>query len=210
MKPFLTTMLTMVLVLLPTPKPATFDLSHSISPIEAKWTDDKGPEDSTICSAGYLGSNLWLTAGHCFSPDSDDQTDFKFFINKKPMSLIMLAPDEDIAVVAAEPPKGMVPLHLAPNDLKKGEEVFAEGFPGGSYDSFFVSGRVMNLAFHIEERTYVVTSMIVAPGMSGSPVVNAEGKVVGVLQAGWGTAQWKSISGITPRAYLNLVNELFH
>ena len=101
--------------------------------------------------------------------------------------VIMADKNADLAVVKIE--KDLLPLPLA--DLKKldpTEELLAIGFPlGGDLpgESFVgkgsISARRISKAVGIE---YIETNMTLIRGMSGGPMVNVGGEVVGVSTAG--------------------------
>lgn len=186
------------------------DISRSIEAIQMTWDDPNGHYDVSGCTAGYIGNDLWVTAGHCFAPDSPDQKNMRFLIEKHEVEILFLDPDTDIAVLKAPAPSEDIPLRLRLYGAELGETVYSEGFPFGGYTAFYVSGEVMNQDYAVGEKQYTVTSMMVSPGMSGSPVVDREGAFLGVLQAGWGTTVWKSMSGFTPFKYLNAVEKFFN
>lgn len=185
------------------------DISRSIEAIEMTWDDSEGHYDVSGCTAGYIGQDLWLTASHCFAPDSEDQKNMAFFIEKQKVDIVYLDPISDVAIIHAFAPKDDIPLKLRLYGVELGETVYSEGFPFGGYVPFYVSGEVMNLDFKVEDRQYTVTSMMVSPGMSGSPVVDKNGALLGVMQAGWGQTSWKTISGFTPYKYMGPLEKFF-
>lgn len=101
--------------------------------------------------------------------------------------VIMADKDVDLAVVKIEKDLPVVPLA----DLKKlepAEELLAIGFPFGGQlpgESFVAKG---SLSARRKSKTagieYIETTIVLMPGMSGGPMVNIGGEVVGINTAG--------------------------
>lgn len=77
---------------------------------------------------------------------------------------------------------GYTPLPLAAEEPEVGEDVFAIGTPtdvelGQSVSRGIVSGRR-----RIDETVFLQTDASVSPGNSGGPLLDAQGRVVGVVQ----------------------------
>lgn len=94
-----------------------------------------------------------------------------------------VAQETDLAVlrVRGELPGG---LALAPADPAPGDPVTAVGFPGGERLTFS-AGEVLEAgsAAEVGEESVVVVSARVRPGNSGGPLLDAEGRLAGVVFA---------------------------
>jgi regulator of sirC expression with transglutaminase-like and TPR domain len=84
----------------------------------------------------------------------------------------------DLAIVRIDA-KGLVPLELADSDkLKQGEQVVALGNPQGLTHS--VVAGVVSAVREIEGRPMIQLAIPLEPGNSGGPLLDLEGRVVGV------------------------------
>lgn len=90
----------------------------------------------------------------------------------------------------------------ADNFFAEGAYIYAAGFPGGEYYTFRfgrilsedVSGLYDDLGLIVYIRTYVA-NVKVTPGMSGGPVVNQRGELVGTIV--WQNLQGKDEGGFS-------------
>lgn len=90
----------------------------------------------------------------------------------------------DLALVRTADPLPAAPV-LASGDPRVGDEVSVVGFPGGG-ELTVTSGRVIAITPDPLDLTLgdvLVTDAVVQPGSSGSPVLGADGSVVGVVYA---------------------------
>lgn len=99
----------------------------------------------------------------------------------------------DIALVKTEP-RGRQPLPLRRGEVQPGDTVFAIGTPldkrlQGSLTQGVVSGNRL-----LDGYRYIQSDVVVNPGNSGGPLLNAKGEVVGVTVSGIG--QEKAPRGI--------------
>jgi S1-C subfamily serine protease len=78
---------------------------------------------------------------------------------------------------------GLIPLKLAA-DVKFGEQVYAVGAPLGLI-GFVLDGRVVNTGLDISPvmRNKIIVSSAIAGGISGGPVANQNGEVIGIVIA---------------------------
>lgn len=94
----------------------------------------------------------------------------------------------DLAIVQIDA-SDLPALSLAEGEIAIGQTVSAVGFPGSTQDSFFrglVSGRQQ-----IDNVSMLKLAMTVEPGSSGEPVVDDDGRVVGVV-----TLKSRDVSGV--------------
>lgn len=105
--------------------------------------------------------------------------------------IIATQPENDIAVLAANPPPGvLVPAILGnPRAMRVGDEAFAVGHPLGLYGSMsagVISG--FDRSFTPRDGEQKLQGLIqidaaVNPGNSGGPLLNRQGHVVGIVAA---------------------------
>lgn len=105
--------------------------------------------------------------------------------------IIATQPENDIAVLAANPPPGvLVPAILGnPGAMRVGDEAYAVGHPLGLYGSMsagVISG--FDRSFTPRDGEQKLTGLIqidaaVNPGNSGGPLLNRQGHVIGIVAA---------------------------
>lgn len=145
-------------------------------------------------SGSVIGDgSMVLTCCHCCA-ENTVQYATGVFDGKKLIAGEMLYafPNIDIAVLRFQGPVG-IPLKIGDSDsLEIGSEVFTIGFPFGR-EKGLVAGHVS--AFEHDGK--IRLDAAVNPGNSGGPLFNAEGLIVGVVDAKSGsiTASLKSIQG---------------
>jgi serine protease Do len=95
--------------------------------------------------------------------------------------LLAYHPRHDLALLAAPAVSGPFLEIRDPETLKAGELVFAHGHPLGVRDALAM-GMVHGIARNERSKAprYVVADIRLAPGNSGGPLVDAEGKLVGI------------------------------
>jgi S1-C subfamily serine protease len=106
-----------------------------------------------------------------------------------PAELLRLDTSDDVAVLRVQ---GMTPLPLqsAVHPVHPKSQVYLAGNPGGSAPGTVVSGQVVNTHYDTTIEGRSVTGAILvsggpfAQGMSGGPVLDAWGKVIGFIDAG--------------------------
>jgi S1-C subfamily serine protease len=110
-----------------------------------------------------------LTARHCVADTPIVQVDG--------MDSIVIATTDSLALVSI-PPMSKPPLEIRSDPPLIGESVQAFGYGWGD---MYVLGR--HIAAFSEDELDIALDGPLAPGMSGGPVVDNEGRVVGVNQA---------------------------
>src|SRR6476469_3870022 len=125
------------------------------------------------------GAGLVVTNAHCVRRGSSLEVD----ANGKWREARALAyhPQHDLALIAAPSVAGPMLELRDPESLRAGELVFAYGHPLGVRDALAMG------VFHSVARDprsgsarWVVADVRLAPGNSGGPLVDAEGRLVGV------------------------------
>lgn len=126
------------------------------------------------CTGFVVGLTRIVTAEHCVN-------DTPITVSGQTSSMRWVSParvikvDEDFALLDIHP-MDLKPLMLA-KDVKQGDEIFTFGFARGS--------RLIVYSRLVADRNdgMLVLDGPITPGMSGGPVINAQGEVVGLNQS---------------------------
>lgn len=142
-------------------------------------------ESSTgTCTAFVIDEpkNLVLTAAHCY-----DELP-RMLVNGKPVTkVISRETKKDLLVLQVE---GLdrPALALAKDDPKTGDEIASNGFGYGLEDPLFKTHHVAFDKIYINQENIggplIVVDTSYVGGMSGGPLVNHMGEVVGIVQLG--------------------------
>ena len=155
-----------------------------------------------ICTVSAINTitHLWLTAAHCVV---DTYTDEDGIVTTRPAAglaieghlAFIVKLDEAIDLVILITPDFSLPaLRLADKGPFWEDAVRVIGHPYGDPNVTIVPGTVSNPNARSTNEdlqrgfapAYMYVTTLVAPGNSGSPIVNARGELVSVLQIGWG------------------------
>ncbi len=168
--------------------------SASIQPLQ----DETG---RTICTTWSINQQdgLWATAAHCvLSADEGPavkQVVEPRLLHGKPVVVVFYNAAQDLAVVRSPDSAPTMRMGDAP---KIGDKISVFGFFWGGPTPTLFQGTVANLSL----RNYMIYDMRGGPGHSGSPVTNALGEVVSVLQIGvagmTGGATYESLTELLP------------
>lgn len=139
------------------------------------------------------GDGLIVTNYHVVA----DGTEFTVGVDGEPRaaSLVGTAPCEDLAVLRVEDTSGLRTMRLgAQDDLRLGETVVALGYPdtGTMHDNIVATTGVVSIVrtqleggFDVPDYPNIVqTDAAINPGNSGGPLVDLEGRLVGVNSVG--------------------------
>lgn len=131
-----------------------------------------------VCSSFVIAPDYVLTADHCLNLPTTNYT-----VAGRSAIEVLHDPLLDVAVLKV---KGLPPLPALKPRLVFMEEygrVWSYGFPNGSPTLFRLVGEVFNgEAKDAKGVSYVVFKPGAIPGMSGGPIVDANGWVVGMNQ----------------------------
>ena len=168
----------------------------------------------THCTAGYINAkeHYWITAAHCVVgvTGQDDHGDAiveilpaDYSLAGSPAIVVMVDVDNDIAIMQTIiNDHGKQPLKLAKTQPIWTSRVSMVGYPFGQ-GPIYAEGYVSNPFFKFvnspgwEHRAFMLYNMAGCPGNSGSPVVNAKGEMVSLLQIGWGSGCAPIMGGTT-------------
>lgn len=135
------------------------------------------PEPDTVCSAGFIGNGLFLTAAHC----AEDAVAGKLKKDDVEVNATVVKSDSqsDLALLAADV-EG-IGLALAGVDPDFTHQYFVAGLPGALPGVLAVLPTRISYYGPYKE-SYRANSLgdEVWPGMSGGPLLDSLGRVVGV------------------------------
>jgi serine protease Do len=135
----------------------------------------------TASGAGIIwgGAGLVMTNAHCISRQGPLQVDAGG--RWREGRVLAYHPRHDLALLAAPSLSGPLLEHRDPESLQPGELVFAHGHPLGVRDAL-----AMGVIHSVvpEDRTgrprWIAMDIRLAPGNSGGPLVDAEGRLLGI------------------------------
>jgi S1-C subfamily serine protease len=159
--------------------------------IQTEGVDEEGEEGFGVGSGVVINaSGDILTSLHVVADASEIQITFADGTESGALVLVE-QPENDIAVLrATEPPAQLVPAVLGnPNSVQVGDEAFVVGNPLGLYSSMS-AGVISSLdrSFTPKDSDQRLSGLIqfdaaVNPGNSGGPLLNREGRVIGIVTA---------------------------
>ncbi len=133
------------------------------------------------CGTGIIwgGTGLVVTNAHCAPRGASLQVVANDV--RRDASVLAYHQHHDLALLTAPHARGPLPEIRDPDSLRAGELVFAYGHPLGIKDSLAM-GIVHGVARDARSGSarWVVADVRLAPGNSGGPLVDAEGRLVGV------------------------------
>lgn len=124
------------------------------------------------------GAGLVVTNAHCVQRDADLKVDGGG--RWREAHALAYHPHHDLALLAAPSISGPLLELRDPESLHPGELLFAHGHPLGVRDALAMG--VLHAVTRDRSKTprWVVADVRLAPGNSGGPLVDAEGRLVGV------------------------------
>ena len=139
-----------------------------------------GDGNASTGTGFYVGARILVTAQHVV-----DQCPQLALADGTALSLIAADPDLDVAALMA-PDRAPSWLSLADGRLRLGQRVHAAGFPyysiaGTSLN--LTSGNVSALAGVDDDARFFSFTAPVQPGNSGGPLIDARGRVLGLVVA---------------------------
>ena len=170
----------LAVLLLATPAAAvTSSLQRAIDAVAAVTS---GAE--RIGTAVVIAEDRLLTAAHVI--DAAAGTPANLIIADTMVSFEVIAIDRrrDLALLAAELPDGVSAIVWGDGDaLARGQDVIALGFPIGLTSVSLTKGVVSSPLQPYQGATFVQTDAAINPGNSGGPLVDEQGRMVGISVA---------------------------
>ncbi len=132
------------------------------------------------CSGFYVGEHLIITAAHCVEEPSAIST----IVGETaiPLEIVAFSSNMDVALLTGEIPASVPALPMAGAPPKLMEELFFAGStPRMDIGTFMVPVRMVWAGVHYGVET-IMTSDGMYAGLSGGPLLNKKGQVVGVAR----------------------------
>lgn len=139
-----------------------------------------------VKSGGGTGSGfalssdgLIMTAAHVVASGRPEvrTRDGKTF----PARVVRVSNKHDVALLSLGSSVSLACLSLEPAEQTPGSDVFAIGSPGGEVLGFSLSRGIVSGVRIIDEVPLLQTDASISPGNSGGPLVDRQGRVVGVV-----------------------------
>lgn len=139
--------------------------------------EDRGHGSGVILSKnGYIVTNHHVTNG---AKMIDVQFSNGIML---PGELVASSEDHDLALIKVRA-GGLTPLPVISNTeaVREGDEVFIVGAPGDKELSQSVSKGIVSGRRTLNGVKFIQTDTKVSPGSSGSPLINADGEIIGII-----------------------------
>ncbi len=142
---------------------------------------DATGNDAVLGSGLLLDSGEILTAGHLFLGGTAVRIKIhkgKVFRAKRMPVKRFIMGELDVALVTGRPAIGHIPIRCS--YPKVNESVVVIGYPG-RIGPLVMRGSVASADISLSKGTYILSGLEVAQGISGAPVFDAKGQLMGVV-----------------------------
>jgi serine protease Do len=131
------------------------------------------------CGAGLIwgGAGLIVTNAHCVAHPRNLRVDNG--IEQQRARLLALHHEHDLALLSVSAVRGPLLEQRPAETLRTGELVFALGHPNGVRHALAM-GVPASVTRTGDSPRWIVTDVKLAPGNSGGPLVDCEGRLVGI------------------------------
>lgn len=132
------------------------------------------------CTGWAISARMYVTADHC----TPGKAEWDYRIDGHKAFVLKADGVTDLALVMTDIDKPLLSLREAP--LTVGEGVRAFGYAYGFLEPIVLSLQTQILDYTLEKGIYPGTIFTpgVIGGMSGGPIVDAQGRIVGIVQRG--------------------------
>ena len=162
---------------------AIFDHSTGTSPLR------------NTCTVSSVGQSLWLTAAHCvFDTNTETPERYPGLMQIEGHDVSVTAVNFTYDVILVTTPGFSIPaLKMTSRGPTYQDVLHIWGYPDGTDDVMVFDGIVASPAFHAREKVVLLTTLPVARGNSGSPVLNTHDQLVSMTIFGNATNDRVSI-----------------
>ena len=143
-----------------------------------QWVVELRNQGSAATGIVWGRSGIVVTNAHCVRNGEDPEIVTR--LGTRRGSLLAIAGDQDLAAISVTGLAGPTLKIRDANALETGELLFAYGHPLGVRDALSMGVLHTVVRHRNGEPTYVVADVRLAPGNSGGPLVDAEGRLVGI------------------------------
>lgn len=161
-------------------------LNETVFPLQYASIDHNTGERDTVqthCSVFSVNpeNHGWMTAAHCLLDSPTLLAADEFFIDGHPAVIVEIDINHDLALMRTPTFRASKGLKLAKRAPVQGDVVEVLGYAWGMAKSFYFIGVVSQTNFDIGWGVaFDYAGMTAIGGMSGSAVVDRDGRVVGV------------------------------
>lgn len=143
-----------------------------------QWVVELRNQGSAATGIVWGRSGIVVTNAHCVRNGEDPEIVTR--LGTRRGNLLAIAGDQDLAAISVPGLAGPTLKIRDANALETGELLFAYGHPLGVRDALSMGVLHTVVRHRNGEPTYVVADVRLAPGNSGGPLVDAEGRLVGI------------------------------
>jgi|ERR1700690_4196138 len=162
-----------------------------------------------VCSGAFVtDTGIILTCAHCFSGKVKRVIIVTSTGRRFPAQPLLISKIRDLAVIAPLNYQGKFPYFKLGKEVRIGQQVISLGSPLGMQHTATV-GWINNIVKQ-KVYTYLWHSAFINPGNSGGPLINMEGKLVGVNQAMIRYDFFQVAQGIYVAISLKTIREIWH
>lgn len=184
MKKFLAAIAIVALFVIPAGAASKPKAAQSVRPLQTfVELEDGTPILANICTVTSISKelHLWLTAAHCVAKGNF------FAIDRYQAIIKKVNPNWDLAILYT-PDYSLPHLKIAKYNKapKYGDHVRIWGHPFGFNDIVYVEGIVSSPISTFDYGEYAMFQCTIAPGNSGSAVLNENNEIISVVQVAWG------------------------
>lgn len=174
-------------------------LQHLVEQPEQPAQTPAEPVYDTYCTAFSVNVTQrgWMTAAHCIGDlDLRREHPAQRFIDGHKAHVVAIDWKHDLALLQTASWAQTTQLQLSEAPVELGDRLEVLGYGYGRAKPFYFVGQAAMIEADFFGFTGTLVAIVTAGGVSGAPVVNEAGQVVGVAHAGFGGSPLSNISPI--------------